>query len=57
MLFIDFGYSYLFTFVKGLPSCCIIVFFLGHLSDTSISLKENSVKPNVKADRSGFFIS
>ena len=57
MLFIDFGYSYLFTFVKGLPSCCIIMFFLGHLSDTSISLKENSVKPNVKADRSGFFIS
>ena len=57
MLFIDFGYSYLFTFVKGLLSCCFIMFFLGYLSDTSISLKDNSVKPNIKADRSGFFIS
>ena len=57
MLFIDFGYSYLFTFVKGLLSCCFIMFFLGYLSDISISLKDNSVKQNIKADRSGFFIS
>ena len=33
------------------------MFFLGYWSDTSISLNENSVKPNIKADRSGFFIS
>ena len=42
--------------LKGLLSCCFIMFFLRYLIDTSILLKENSVKTNIKADRSGFFI-